>query len=197
MAITTGTQFEQYQAADGRFFNIIEAKEIEGKTRLAGRRLLDISGLAVMQTELLELSGLWHRIARDHNGVAAAYREAIFDTKAQLEAGLDTEDGYLSVKQKTSSSYVARAYESLRWDYSAKEDDRALWIPADQVTGQQVNLLESSEEQLFNPVIDLRVKSSSDPSVSRFVAPGEIVEEASPGRWYRFPLSSTVVTVYS
>ena len=198
MAITTGTQSEQYQAADGRFLNVIEGREVEAASP-SYRGLLDITGLIRVQDEIIGLADVIHENAAHETGkrIIPYYREALILNSKLLKSGLEVDEGVLAVRARSAPHRMLSSYKALLKDYGVGPERDSLVIPVESITAQQVNLLENGEEQLFNPTADIRIRTSSDPTVSRFVNPGEVVQEASQGRWYRFPLRSTVLTVYS
>lgn len=199
MAITTGTQSNEFEAADSRFFNIIEGNETRETWSHLGKQLIDASGLVAMQDELTNLADILHENAGHPLGrsLAPLYRTSIHETRDALQDGLDVDEGFIVIGSKIDADRTFPSYISLKNEYGIPVNPSGFMIPAEKVTAHQVNLRENTEESLFRPVIDMRVQTDGDPTISRFIAPGEITEETSPGRWYRFPLSTTVVAVYS
>jgi hypothetical protein len=51
----------------------------------------------------------------------------------------------------------------------------------------------NSSGNIFNPVIDLRIKSSGDQPIQYFGQNGELVEVESEGGWLRFCVEHTTI----
>lgn len=60
-------------------------------------------------------------------------------------------------------------------------------IPATEITACKA-LPFPMYEDIYRPVLDVRIRTSADPSLRVYAGPGTIEERPSPGRWHRFPL---------
>lgn len=79
-------------------------------------------------------------------------------------------------------------------DYGVADERRpeTRWfvIPGECVTAGQA-LTHRQTGSVYNPVIDLRIKTSADKPTLFCQAPNEVVEQESPGKWFRFSLAGT------
>ena len=84
---------------------------------------------------------------------------------------------------------------SLFEDYGVAADDctgTMILVPSTEITGIQIlpNLASATK---YEPVMNIRIKTSDNQPITHFGEAGELVQEESPGRWYRLPVATTSV----
>lgn len=154
---------------------------------------IDISGLTQAREEVLAYSGWIHASYQTDESYPGYLKDGLNNALENIKNSLSVDEGTLvirSVKNRFCPSVLNKGIQQ----YSA--NDTELVIPTEKVTATQVLPFQELPGQ-FNPMVDLRVRSNNDPTVPYFDGPGTIVEREGLGRWYRFPLSDTVLTVLS
>lgn len=127
--------------------------------------------------------------------LVTVYKAGLEESLQQMDEAIKQSPGGIILKFASDMRKFARA-DAMIHDYGLDETDDAfvLGIPAAVITGgTSLPHPQTHTSNLYRPVMNLRVQTSSDKPLKIYAGPGKIEDIQSPGTWHTFPLDALEV----